>query len=454
MRLFGHPLLSKTSLLTLLFFPTNSPAQTVQSSNTDVSCQVLLHVAGDCGYRGEAKRHAAAAKMLVEQLRSSGVPESQLIRVDGQPLSSLTKTLLEVASAAGEDNTLIVILLGVGSTRGAQDLLLAPDGSDSEAAIPIQRILDLMDTSVSRRQLLIVDGSVSEVTSKLLKSSQEFGNSKLRLYAGQSALLSRCTTLRGETPLFIAAVADAMTELADQAGERAINPGDGVITETEFTQYLASYAEYYGIKPTPRISSDSSENFPIITAARLDEASRLRPQSRQQLIDFLLHTAYLSLLVENKPNEARLALQRALSYRPQPGQREEIVGLWLTSLCADGLWETAWQVAAERGQPLLMMAPRDLQLLSGNRVIASMRGSEILQLSKRQGGILTVQQVLRPTFSSEGISIDADPQLKNTFIRETSLPTTEKTAETARRPEKNRDEARRLIDILREIEAK
>lgn len=437
-----------------LFFTATTSAQNSQSATAVPACQVFLYVAGECGHPVEGRRHTAAAELLVEQLRLSGVPENQVTRVDGQPLNSLTEMLLETAAAAGTDRTLLVILIGVGSTTGSQDLLLGPDGTEGDSAIPVQRVLDVMNESNSRRQLLIVDGSVDAGTSKRLPSTQDFGNSQLRLYPGQTVLLSRCSILRGETPLFIAAVADAMTELADLAGDTAINSGDGVITETEFLQYIVSFAAHYGIKPVPRISSDSSEDFPVINAARLDQASRLGPDSRQRMIDFLLQSAYLSLLLENKPGEARLALQRALSYRPQPGQREEMVGLWLTSLASDGAWETAWQLAQDRGQPLLIVAPKGLQLQRFRRVIATLNGNEILEVSKREAGTLTVRQVLRPAFTPAGISLDVDQGLANSLILESSLPTAGKTAEAAEQPLKNRDEAERLINILRAIEVR
>lgn len=419
-----------------------------------VKTKVLLYNAGHPDSAKQKQLLAAGSRMLLDQLILCGIGPAAIIQPSVQTPEEFDETLRTFAAELTMDETLLVLLLGTGMGTPKGDVLLGSDPTGATATFSVQRILDRLNESASRRQLLIIDGGVGAQTELQVAGAEQFGTGELSLFPGQSVILSRSPVMRAETTMFASAVADGLTELAELPGDPAAGSDaprsaqEGIITGTELSQYLLNVAANYGMKPLPRVSTNQTEDFAIINSAKLAGNPRLSAQSRETMIDVLLQTAYQSLILDNKPEDAMVALQRALAYRPELRLRVEIIALWLTSLCADGRWTIAWTVSQSRKQPLLMIAQRGLSLWSNGRIVATTAGGEILEITNRQRGILTIRKVLRSRFTADGLSFDLDPKLQNLSLNEAQLQTV--LGEQHMTP--SEDEAVRLINLLRQID--
>jgi hypothetical protein len=287
----------------------------------------LIWIAGDCGIEGAAAAHQKSVELMHQQLLQSGFADDSVVVLQQSETTQLTSQLQSLANAAAEETTLLVILLGIGVNDNSSDALVNPLGLQ-QPALSIQSVLDVLSTSASRRQIVICDGTISDEKAAEVPATSEFGTGELKLSDGQTAVVGRISQRLSAATGLCAALADSLTELAD-------DDDDTQISFAELHGYLLRFCSTYNLSPLPAVFGNISSEFPVARAAALSEVGRMSLETRTELAVAQLEDAYQSLLVEKQPATTQESLQRAIRLRPDQKIQKELIQLWLTSLCTD-----------------------------------------------------------------------------------------------------------------------
>jgi hypothetical protein len=319
--------------------------------------------------------------------------------------SAVLKAASGFAVRDKEDTVLVVIRAPVRVNGGQEFLYLSSDQSGSEGTeLSLQNLLDKLGQSNSERQLIVVDGGPGSTEAASPRDNPLFGAALVTLQPGQTLIRSRHAGNRGEHPLFLAAVCDGLSELADLSV-------DGRVKRDEFEQYIVEYFRTYAHEPHPQIDGSKTALVGTLapdsaTAVDFDVAIPVRglspemAESRERIITSMLNNAHHVLLVENRPDQCIDLLERALSYRPSGQLQKNIRRMWRTAVAATGRLTQAWDDARESGESLIVFVPKSSVLKQANGSQTSSGAGELLEISSNPASEYVVSKRFRLDFGT------------------------------------------------------
>jgi hypothetical protein len=338
----------------------------------------------------------SVAELCRKRLISSGYEEENvklLVAGDADAASQLgAPAVLKAVSGFAvldKEDTVLMIIRAPARVDGGQELLMMSTNKAGAEGVelPLQDLLDKLGQSNSERQLIVVDGGQADTEAASSEGAPVFGAASVRLDPGQTLVRNRHTGRRGEHPLFIAAVCDGLSELADLSL-------DGRVKRDEFEHYMEEYFRTYAHAPRPEIASSKSALVEELAAGNaaavdfdvaipVDGPGQGMSASRERIITSMLNNAHHVLLVENRPDQCIDLLERALSYRPSGQLQKNIRRMWRTAVAATGRLPQAWADALEKKESLIVFVPKSAKLKQADGSQVSSGNSELLEISAK-----------------------------------------------------------------------
>lgn len=361
----------------------------------------VIWIAAESEGSNQLAMHRASAGELRSQLLLSGYPAEQIVLLDGADADQLQQQLQTVADASKPDQTILVFLMGTGVCIDGRDGLQNPEGAESPM-VSIQSVLEILQTSACVQQTVICDGWRQESPQTPAAGYQDFGTGALTLSDGQAAIVSRMAGLDGQQTRFMSAVRDALTELADQNK-------DQTISITELNEYLLNYAATYGLSQPLSLFGNLASEIAVAKAATLEEVGRMTSEVRADLAWTQIQNAYQQLLLENNSEAARIALQRAISLRPDERMLAELKGLWLTSLCSDpdGV-RLAFAEAQKDQRPLFLLLKSET---AGTGNVDKQAPPLVVQITDVNGQQVAIAQAWQPSLGPSVMKFEKSQSL-------------------------------------------
>jgi hypothetical protein len=359
----------------------------------------LIFAPGEYQALPDSVVHERGAERLRQQLLRSGFQSEHISLLTGSAdstqrratASNFRSHLRETVNASGPDDVLLVAVLSYGVGSGKSDFIVTANTSSAEltalqasrsgnvadSIVSIQEIAEVMQTSATASQLLLVDGAVGESDPQSVPGSSQFANGELQLLSGQYVVVNRHSGTRRGVTEFNASICDGLTEFADGDSSQTIS-------RDELVEHIQRYARSMKLQPEPVVKGNIVADFNLATAGSLEGSGAFTRDLRDQMARTLMQSARHLLLIVQSPDDARDVLKRAIAYRPSDELKAEISSMLLTLLAAEGNFEKAWREAEALNQPLLVQATGKFSIEASGKPVGTVKPGELVLFTLRQ----------------------------------------------------------------------
>lgn len=336
----------------------------------------LVVAGGQSDQQPSANHHSHGSRELAERLEKAGFSKSQIVvlsaeqsAADRTPTAANLRAQLEhIRDAARADDVILVCVSSCARTIDGTDYLctqetepkaLAAPAADvkTRSAVSVAEILKTLKGSASKCRVLVVDSAESGKRD----GEQTLGQRTMEMPEGQWAFFNSSHRLRTE-PKDAAPTTWFMQSLLDGLAVHADSNVDGQVSLFELTEYMQLYAEARQCA-APTVHGKTTQDFALseVTVDSQDVLA-LSPELRDRLAQSLVDSANVSLFVEQNPQPALQALQRAAQYRPSEKLGSEIRVLTNTALTGIGEVAQAWKRADSKSEVLLLRVNTPIEL--------------------------------------------------------------------------------------------